>query len=559
MNRRRWFRTAAPVLLLMLQQLLVCAQPLTIPANTGYSNREANGGTALFPEDGSLRTTGSDTLHYFFYFRKTGMVNFNFVFDASPSNITISFAGNQYTQEIKTPLKNTKLRSPVMEVKDTGFQQLTIYFVANDAGKRSANEAGFVLHQLQCNGSATEGMQVNKKPHRNAASVHLWYPVAASENSIGFYNEIKVPAGADIPHSYYMACGFSRGYFGIQVISDTERRVIFSVWDAGTEANDRDKVPDSNKVQLLAKGEDVVTNDFGNEGTGGHSHWLYNWKAGETYKFYVTAMPDSASNSTDYTAYFFMPEVQQWKLMAVFRAPKDNKYLRGLYSFSENFDGSNGHLARKAFFGNQWVQNDKREWKEITTARFTTDETGRNRDRIDIGAGASGKEFYLWNGGFTAPEKMPGDSITRTPNGEKPKIDLYRNADSLAQAKKDAAQIADYCKRTGMNNCNYKDGIYYYVIQPGSKPLAKLTDTLVVYYRGTLLDGTVFDKTNEEPATFPLKRLIKGWQTALQLIGAGGRLQMMLPSAQAYGLRHLGLIKPNSVLVFDVEIEKIKE
>jgi hypothetical protein len=148
-----------------------------------------------------------------------------------------------------------------------------------------------------------------------------------------------------------MACGFARGYFGMQVNSEQERRVIFSVWDAGNEAVDRNKVADSNRVKLRGKGEGVEASDFGNEGTGGHSHWVYPWKAGKTYSFYVTALPDSASQTTSYAGYFFVPELQKWKLIASFSAPRDGKYLRGLYSFVENFS-VNGQLYRKAIFGN---------------------------------------------------------------------------------------------------------------------------------------------------------------------------------------------------------------
>jgi len=54
----------------------------------------------------------------------------------------------------------------------------------------------------------------------------------------------------------------------------------------------------------MAKGENVFADDFGNEGTGGHSHLVYNWKAGETYKFLVTAATDSAGNTTSYAGYF---------------------------------------------------------------------------------------------------------------------------------------------------------------------------------------------------------------------------------------------------------------
>jgi hypothetical protein len=101
-----------------------------------------------------------------------------------------------------------------------------------------------------------------------------------------------------------MACGFARGYFGMQVNSRTERRIIFSVWDAasGSTAMDRSTVAADNYTQLVAKGDGVVAEVFGNEGTGGHSH-LYPWKTGSTQKFFVTATPDGSA--TVYSGYWF--------------------------------------------------------------------------------------------------------------------------------------------------------------------------------------------------------------------------------------------------------------
>ena len=111
------------------------------------------------------------------------------------------------------------------------------------------------LEALLLNGPAVEGAHFNMKERRNAASVHLGYPFPAETKATWFYNEVTVKT--DPIWSYYMACGFKRGYFGIQVNSPTERRVIFSVWDSGNEAVDRNKVDADNRVQLLAKGEGV--------------------------------------------------------------------------------------------------------------------------------------------------------------------------------------------------------------------------------------------------------------------------------------------------------------
>src|SRR5262249_5642640 len=146
-----------------------------------------------------------------------------------------------------------------------------------------------------------------------------------------------------------------------------------------------------NRVRLLAKGEGVTASDFGNEGTGGHSHLVYPWKKDQTYRFLVSAKPEGTD--TIYSGYFYFPEKRSWGLIASFRAPKDGGCLQGLYSFNENFAGANGQLRRLAEFGNQWVKTTNGEWLELHTAKFTHDPTGRE-DRTDYGAGVNHDRFY---------------------------------------------------------------------------------------------------------------------------------------------------------------------
>ena len=218
----------------------------------------------------------------------------------------------------------------------------------------SLNKAGEPIGDLEAlilTGPAAEEAHFNLKPRRNAASVHLAYPVPEETKVEAFYCELT--ALEDPLWSYYMACGWNRGYFGMQVNSPTERRIIFSVWDSGSKAMDRSKVDAENRVTLVAKGEQVDAGDFGNEGTGGHSHLVFPWKTGEKQRFIVTAKVTDATH-TIYSGYYFHPVKKQWVLISSWRAPKAGNYLRGLYSFSENFGGDNGHLRRKALYGNQW-------------------------------------------------------------------------------------------------------------------------------------------------------------------------------------------------------------
>ena len=92
----------------------------------------------------------------------------------------------------------------------------------------------------------------------------------------------------------------------------------------------------------------------------------------------------------------------------------------------------------------------------------------------------------------------------------------------------------------------------------GKKPSA--TDVVVVHYEGRLLDGTVFDSSiaRGEPAEFALNQVIPGWTEGLQLIKAGGKARLTIPSELAYGPGGVRSIPPNSVLVFEVELIEVK-
>ncbi len=281
----------------------------------------------------------------------------------------------------------------------------------------SPNPAGEIA-ALVLDGPATEGAHFNLEPRRNAASVHLHYPLPKDAQIEWFYNEVT--AVEDPVHTFFMACGFSRGYFGMQVNSPTERRIIFSVWDAGTGSNAKDRtgVAPEDQVQLLGKGEGVVASVFGNEGTGGHSHLIYSWKTGQPQRFLLTAhAPDAAH--TDYAGYYFHPEKKTWMLIASFRAPKDGKLLRGLHSFSENFGGSNGHLQRKARYGPQWIRTVDGAWTELTEASFSHDGTGKSA-RLDRFMGVEDGRFFLLQGGFVPGTMNYGEKFTRPAMGKPP-------------------------------------------------------------------------------------------------------------------------------------------
>lgn len=100
-------------------------------------------------------------------------------------------------------------------------------------------------------------------------------------------------------------------------------------------------------------------------------------------------------------------------------------------------------------------------------------------------------------------------------------------------------------------------GLQYREVKSGTGRSPKATDKVTTHYRGTLLDGSVFDSSYErgEPATFPVNGVIAGWTEALQLMKEGAVWELFIPSNLAYGTRGAGgKIGPNATLVFTVEL-----
>jgi len=257
---------------------------------------------------------------------------------------------------------------------------------------------------------------------RRGPSVHLSYQIPESLNAEWFYNEVTVPAGNDVLGSYFMADGFAEGYFGMQVNSPTERHILFSVWSP-FKTDNPGQVPVDKKIIMLKKGDGVHTGEFGNEGSGGQSYLLYNWKAGKTYKFLMHARPDG-TNHTVYTAYFFAPELGRWQLIASFSRPQTNTWLTRLHSFLENFEPKQGIITRTVYFNNEWIVDETGKWIELSRARFTVDNTGAKGYRMDYAGGTVNKAFYLVNCGFFNNYTIRNTIFEKPLTGKKPDIDL---------------------------------------------------------------------------------------------------------------------------------------
>jgi FKBP-type peptidyl-prolyl cis-trans isomerase FkpA len=256
-------------------------------------------------------------------------------------------------------------------------------------------------------------------------------------------------------------------------------------------------------VTRLAHGNELLFNP--SKGT----KWDYDWSTDSTQKILITFAGDSASNRVHYAAYYYLPRQNKWKLFAFY---KDNakttasnawKGISAINTHVYVHKKSDAQIVRKE----AWYLNNKRKW------------------------------ISLQDTGLKPPVLMP-----------------FSNVDSVYQDSADRAKILAAVSKTGADK--QKEGIFYTVLKTGNGAPVQLTDTISVFYKGYLLENdAVFDQTKEKPARFPLNRLIKGWQIALPECRVGGKMRVVIPSGQAYGIRNVAVdLPPNSVLVFDIEV-----
>lgn len=135
---------------------------------------------------------------------------------------------------------------------------------------------------------------------------------------------------------------------------------------------------------------------------------------------------------------------------------------------------------------------------------------------------------------------------------ERMQAEAAAKAEQAAQAGRD--YLSENAQREGVTVL--ASGLQYEVLVSGDGAKPSVEDHVRTHYHGTLIDGTVFDSSYErgQPAEFPVGGVIAGWVEALQLMNAGSKWRLHVPSELAYGGQAVGSIPPHSVLVFDVEL-----
>jgi len=141
-----------------------------------------------------------------------------------------------------------------------------------------------------------------------------------------------------------------------------------------------------------------------------------------------------------------------------------------------------------------------------------------------------------------------------------------RKKQAAAQAEKGEQAKAEGDKFLAENKTKegvvtLPSGLQYKILKPGTGEKPTFEDTVVCNYKGTLINGTEFDASEKHggPATFPVKGVIAGWTEALQLMPAGSKWQLFVPSNLAYGPQGPGDIGPNATLIFEVELVSVQK
>ena len=356
-----------------------------------------------------------------------------------PCKLTVGFEARSkgegaFELSLANSQKNVEVKSAeFMQVIVGDFEVAEKGYVRIDLKKGNAREGEVQLKDLIIQ-SETSGLKVDYVRDnegnmfywgRRGPSVHLGYQTPRGLDIQYAYSEVTVPKGEDPIGSYFMANGFGEGYFGIQVNSETERRVLFSVWSPFQTDNPKD-IPEEERIVALGRGPEVRIGEFGNEGSGGQSFLVYPWVAGKTYRFLTEVKPEGNGN-TVYTSWFGDKAAGEWRLIASFRRPKTDTHLKGFHSFLESFNPVLGYVGRRCENGNIWVVDTQGKWHECLQARFSVDPTGGNRHRLDFTGGADGNRFFMRNCGFFNETGMPGEVFTRASTADqKPEIDFTK-------------------------------------------------------------------------------------------------------------------------------------
>lgn len=210
--------------------------------------------------------------------------------------------------------------------------------------------------------------------------------------------------------------------------------------------------------------------------------------------------------------------------------------------------------------------------KKTTGAATAAKPLKNSNDTLSYALGVSVASFYKQQGLNNLNSATISKAINDVLSGKKPLLDagqcqnIIMSSMNKMQESKSKPNVEAGEKFLAQNKKNAAvkttaSGLQYEVLKQGTGVRPAATDTVVVNYKGTLIDGTEFDNSYKrgEPISFPLNGVIRGWTEGLQLMPAGSLYKFYIPHQLGYGLNDQGPIPGGSVLVFEVELLQVKK
>lgn len=256
-------------------------------------------------------------------------------------------------------------------------------------------------------------------------------------------------------------------------------------------------------------GAELIVKGIGVEEEKNELDWDTDAATVKDAQLYIATASDSALNFRLYSGYVYIAAQKKWKLIGTCRINGEWKQLNA----AETILFTTKKQKAAVGIANLWVQKSNGSLKELSATAAKV------------------------------PVLMP-----------------FSNIDSVQQAATEEKYIQDAIAAGKTDAKNKAVEVYYSIVKEGTGKAVAVTDTVTVFYKGYLFsDGSVFDQTKEKPATFPLNRLIRGWQLALPYCKVGGKIKIVIPSGLAYSIRTRSpKIPPNSMLVFEIEVVDAK-
>jgi FKBP-type peptidyl-prolyl cis-trans isomerase FklB len=215
-------------------------------------------------------------------------------------------------------------------------------------------------------------------------------------------------------------------------------------------------------------------------------------------------------------------------------------------------------LAFQAFADDAAAFKDLKQQESYAIGAQTARTLRQDNVDIDVDMLVRGLRDGLSDGKLMMTDKELRAVMSRVQQELHKNMVTNRRAAGERNKETGAQYLAENGKKDGVTTT--ESGLQYTVLKVGKGPKPVLSDTVVVNYRGTMLDGTEFDASPAgKPSEFIAAQTIPGWKEALQLMTVGSHWRIVVPPRLAYGDRGSGTqIGPNAVLVFDIELRDKK-